>query len=81
MLRNMYTTNINNEVLSLSFGHGLKKHAGFDVPGSDRNNTQFKTPIQDRFFVFNTFFEESVFMITIFFRKSGLEYYILIIFE
>lgn len=25
MLRNIYTTNINNEVLSLAFGHHLKK--------------------------------------------------------
>lgn len=53
MLRNIYTTNTNNEVLSLSFGHCLKKHADFDVPKSDRNNRQFKTPMQDRFFVFN----------------------------
>lgn len=55
MLRNVYTTNMNNEVLSLSFGHCLEKHADFDVPQSDRNNARFKTHIQDRFFVFNSF--------------------------
>lgn len=51
MHRNIYTTNINNEVLSLSFAHCLKKHADFDVPESDRNNTQFNTFLQDSFCV------------------------------
>lgn len=36
MLRNIYTTNTNNEVLSLSFGHGLKKHTDFDVPEPEK---------------------------------------------
>lgn len=74
MLRNIYTTNINNEVRSLSFGHNFKKHADFDISESDRNNMQFKIPIQDRFFVFKNFFEGSVFMITILFWNSSLEY-------
>lgn len=70
MHRNIYTTNINNEVLSLSFAHCLKKHADFDVPESDRNNTQFNTFLQDSFCL-------SMFWCCFFFEGDVHDYHLL----